>query len=115
MRVLSHVVARYRCSDAFPEKVPQLLSDRGFTVSIGRWMSESPKTSREFGFTVSDHVCSVNLSGGVLEDGRPAFLLAAEPTMKLWGYSRRNAFYQRVHEALVSCGAEVWHDYPKTV
>ena len=74
-------------------------------------MTAASKSPNEFGFVITDGVCCVDLSGGVLEDGRPAFLLATEPTWRFWGLGKRNAFHQRVHEALVSSGAEIWHDY----
>jgi hypothetical protein len=97
-----------------PARIPQVLADHGFSVSTGPWMAAPKKESQEFGFVISDRSCSVSLSGGVLEDGRPAFLLAAIPSWRLWGYGKRNAFYQRVHEALIGSGAVIWHDYPKS-
>jgi hypothetical protein len=106
------VLARYKCSVAFPSRIPQLLADRGFSVQPGKWMSKAPPDSKEFGFTIADRDCAVDLSGGFVGGSQPGFLLVTIPTWKPWGFQKRNAFYQRVHEALITCGAELWRDHP---
>jgi hypothetical protein len=102
----TQLLSRYRCSPELYGKIPKIIAGVGLSVERGVWMKDAPSPTGEIGCVISDGATSVNLSGGILNNGTCMFLLATIPTLKPWGFGRRNAFYLRVHEILLSNGVE---------
>jgi hypothetical protein len=105
---------RYKCSADYPDRIPDILKSCGLAVIVGPWVPIPPSPSKEFGYVVSDGSYSIYVTGGTLQEGITAFVVALpiELDLRFWLRRKKKALRQQVESILADGGAELWHDYP---
>jgi hypothetical protein len=110
-------IPRYKCSADFLSRIPDFLEQRGLKVQRGSWIRATSSPTGEIGYTISDRLCSIILTGGTLPNGEVGFLVLPNYEGWIWRRAfwlrgRKNALCDAVRSMLVGSGAALWVDYP---
>src|SRR5262245_53146301 len=82
------------------KQIPAILTSEGLVVTTGHWMANAASDSKEFGYTISDGVHSLELTGATINEQLTLFLFCPVWNWRPWRRVMNQALLRRSQTAL---------------